>query len=789
MRSQSTNSFLLHNFILAHHGNPERFSPESDHVWAVSLANGGPSAFTCQTTYGLRAKSMRVFPGFISGGNRITDSGQYFRGPSVSQYCPNFLQITCEPAPGATYQFDLYLIEPDVLAGRVKVTNTGSHPLSMGLELCTVLIPMGKGTPTMPDHKGRNHIIVGQTEDIAPVLFMTGGPHAINSPYPALAIPIELQPGEERILSWALAAKSSQSESLETARKATARSFVKFITPRLMAHHEQILRINTGNAEWDSAFELAQTCAHNHLITRDAESGAFTIKRTRLPDDSHHRGGHNQYRHDLTALEAWHLGEIFLPGSVDAMVKIVENFLDSLEADGRLPSRLSPPGLGVAFQELPLLGQICLEIDNIRGDPTFLAKVFPILSRILESWFTPERDPDSDGFPTLENTAQLQMESGLFNFDIWENTGRGFNIRLVETPGLASFLHRETTALAEIARRIHQDAAHQNLLQKAEDIKGLIQETWNPYRKRFDHRDVQSHQTTKPNLIYQGPHQDILLLNHDFNNPQRLHIELQTDDEHTRVCSVNLSGLDTQGKPIEENIRSRKIHWVLGRAYLTTQSLFKNIQSIIITGLNSNDRIRVQTPDLTIGDLSCLLPAWSLAATRQQIESILKKHLDPNREELVWGIPETLKPASKHPAEYPIRVNLLWNTLIISGLERLGFKTEAADLFTKLMTTIIEGLRQFEGFYPTYDALTGQPIGKRNLIAGLPPLRLFLQIAGIRIFSPHRVAIWGNNPFPWPVRIEWRGLMVKREGNQTKLTFPDGQIFTTDSTDPAIIQQ
>ena len=35
-----------------------------------------------------------------------------------------------------------------------------------------------------------------------------------------------------------------------------------------------------------------------------------------------------------------------------------------------------------------------------------------------------------------EDTRQLQMDTGLFNFDIWEDTGHGLDIHTAESPAL-----------------------------------------------------------------------------------------------------------------------------------------------------------------------------------------------------------------------------------------------------------------------------------------------------------------------------------------------------------------
>jgi hypothetical protein len=105
------------------------------------------------------------------------------------------------------------------------------------------------------------------------------------------------------------------------------------------------------------------------------------------------------------------------------------------------------------------------------------------------------------------------------------------------------------------------------------------------------------------------------------------------------------------------------------------------------------------------------------------------------------------------------------------------------------MSTIVDGLRDFHGFFPYYEAATGKPAGKRNAIAGLVPLALFLKIAGIRLFSPKQVAIWGLCPFPWQMQVQWQGLSLEREGCRTRVTFPNGTIYKTDTAEPVMMTQ
>jgi hypothetical protein len=91
------------------------------------------------------------------------------------------------------------------------------------------------------------------------------------------------------------------------------------------------------------------------------------------------------------------------------------------------------------------------------------------------------------------------------------------------------------------------------------------------------------------------------------------------------------------------------------------------------------------------------------------------------------------------------------------------------------MSAIIETLRKERAFRKHYLADSGVGLGERNALAGLPPIGLFINALGVRIESPTRVQVTGFNPYPWPVKLRYRGLLVHCEADTTQITFPDGQ--------------
>src|SRR5258708_39581790 len=87
-------------------------------------------------------------------------------------------------------------------------------------------------------------------------------------------------------------------------------------------------------------------------------------------------------------------------------------------------------------------------------------------------------------------------------------------------------------------------------------------------------------------------------------------------------------------------------------------------------------------------------------------------------------------------------------------------------------------LKRSQAFYRNYHAETGAGLGERNALQGLAPVGLFLKTVGVEIISPMRIRLSGENPFPWPVTVKYRGLTVNRPIGQTENLLPAGPTHT-----------
>ena len=69
-----------------------------DQIWELRLRGGTPSALALETSYGMRARSMRIFPGFRLNQDAWIDPLDFHAPPIVGSILPNYLRISFEPA-------------------------------------------------------------------------------------------------------------------------------------------------------------------------------------------------------------------------------------------------------------------------------------------------------------------------------------------------------------------------------------------------------------------------------------------------------------------------------------------------------------------------------------------------------------------------------------------------------------------------------------------------------------------------------------------------------------------
>jgi hypothetical protein len=271
-----------------------------------------------------------------------------------------------------------------------------------------------------------------------------------------------------------------------------------------------------------------------------------------------------------------------------------------------------------------------------------------------------------------------------------------------------------------------------------------------------------------------------------FESPIRLLIEVQTQSPVGNRPEIRIHEFST--KPADEVISSGNYQWRNNGLVYTTQKIYSKLSKVSIRNLSDEDSVTISTLDFTSEDHTLFMPLWAGIPDEQRAQTMIGRALlDANRFQRPYGIPACPLLTQPEAESVSQAVHLLWNLFICEGLLKYGFRSDAARIVAHIMTAIVQNLKQNRAFYARYHAENGTGIGERNALTGLAPVGLFLNVLGVQILSSTCVKIAGENPFPWDVKICYKGLKVLRGMSKTEIIFPNGKSVVVTDTEPKMI--
>jgi hypothetical protein len=760
----------------------------NDHIWELELGGGDPSALALRTTYGLRARSMRIFPRFAAGGQTFTDPSAFATPPRLRRFYPNFLGFEFSPFPGLEVTAEYWVPASQIVAGRLSLSNRGAEPLALQLELCGQLVPLG-GQSLAPAAMQSANVLAGRSANLVPVIFLTGGPQAGPGPYPSLILDVTLDPGGSRQYSWVQAALGDVEASFELARATASRPWDAERAKLELVNAAGTVEVYTGDADWDAALAFSQNAAFGLFFGASRDLPWPSFVQARQPDYGYSpHGDGSDYSHlwsGQSPLESLSLAGL-LPGAPELAAGLVRNFLAVQAEDGSIDCKPGLAGQRGRWLAAPLLASLAWRVYQTRGDKAFLAEVFPHLLSFYRQWFTPAHDREGDGFPEWDHPLQTGFEDDPA-FTVWHAGGQGADISVSESPALAAALCREGLLLARMASLLDQAEQREPLELQAAALRGLVEECWDAEAALYHARDRDSHLSPRGKLIARQRAAGKLAVQQEFSQPTRLLVEIQFKGDATFRPQAVLKGRRAASAQTEK-LERKDFQWGAGVAVATTRNLYTRLSGLAVTGLGSRDQAVLRVMDFSSEQQTLFLPLWAGIPNAHRALSIVNRTLfAADRFGRPFGTPACC--AVPHPTSEAVcmAVHLPWNELIGEGLLAYGLRGEAAQLTVRLMSAVIENLRKQHAFARAYHAESGAGIGERNALQGLAPLGLFLKTLGVEIHSPVRVTLSGKNPFPWPVTVKYRGLTVTRQAEQSVVEFPDGQSLTLDDPTEAVL--
>ncbi len=750
----------------------------NDHIWEVQFGAADPAAVSLYTTFGLRARSMRIFLRFTEGSSIITDPNTFITKPSLRRFHPNFLTLDFVPFENLQVSTDFWVPESHAVTGRISLTNKSNAVRQIKLEVCAVLNPLD-GQSIIPTQQQLVNILAGQTSGIAPVLFMTGGPKHGPGPYPSLLLDLELGPGATRTLAFAEAALDTIPEAFELARKTAARTWEAERTRIEMLQASEELDIQTGDPDWDAALSFSQKAAHALFFNgNDHLPNPSFVYARHIDNGFSRKGDGTDYPpswNGQAPIETYYIASI-LQGAPQVTKNLILNFLTTQNEDGEVDGK---PGIAAQRGKLlaaPLLASLTWKYYQATHDEDFLADVFPKLVKFFWSWFSSAHDRNRDGAPEWDHLLQTGFDDNPI-FDVWHPWSQGLDISLVHSPSLEAMLFREAQSLAKIANKLGKPEEETGLIQsQAEKIRESIEASWNPNQSFYSYRDRETGLVSTGKVIAKKKGDGNMRPKYESENGVRLLIEIKTKNPAARRPEVEISEYFTKTKGEVEMILGHQFQWRTGGLVATSQKIYNRIGRINVQGLDEKDTVNVRTIDTTGEDITLALPMWAQIPDKQKAHALIGRNImTADRFDRPFGLPSL--PASPDPEADTVSmsVHFPWNQLIGEGLLANGFRAEATRLTAHMMNAVIQNLKQNHSFYQRYHAETGAGIGERNALQGFAPVGLFMQTLGVTILSSTRVRLEGRNLYPWPVTIKYKGLTIVRSMEQTTITFINGE--------------
>ena len=347
----------------------------NDHTWEMVLGSGEPPTLSLRTTFGLRARAIRIFPRFTETGTSIADVSEFATPPVIRRCYPNFLELSFSPFEGLEVTYEVRVPESNAITGRVTIVNRSTEVRKPRLEMCAALVPLD-GHAFSHTQMQMVNVLVGQTGGLVPLLFLTGGPLPGPGPQPSLMVDLDLGPGESRQLTWAQAATAGHQTSFDTARLVAAQPWDAERARIELVNTAEAIEIHTSDPDWDTALAFSQNAAFNLFFPANDNLPHPSFVQMRGPDQGYSRKGDgSDYPaswNGQSPLEAYYLSSV-LPASPDLAQGLLHNFLASQTEDGTVDGKPGLSGQRGRHQAMPILASLawnlyCVtENDDIPG--------------------------------------------------------------------------------------------------------------------------------------------------------------------------------------------------------------------------------------------------------------------------------------------------------------------------------------------------------------------------------------------------------------------------------------
>ncbi|HSN94396.1 MAG TPA: hypothetical protein VLR89_04975, partial [Anaerolineaceae bacterium] len=714
------------------------------------------------SSFNLQAQSFSLFPSFQIGEKQVSELKDFFAFPRIDTLLQDYIEVVGNPTETMESCLEYFAESPQSLIGRVTLTNLSDSRQEASYTLNAQLSAMGEFSPLASTRVGNHTILKAQTGNLTLSLAFDIATKAILSPLQALRWKHFIEAKQSVSFFWRLQAHNQAALLARGLERPFPPNWDATISRKRVEDQNQSLQISCEDPDWQLVFDSMQRQAGQLLVDEGEKVRYYQMRNptnSLMAEKSASTLGIGLGKAD--ALSLYQLCLCLLPTQPQDCERLLDHYLEGLlnhsQTNRELPT--------------PILVSLAWRIFKHTLNLDFLKHHYPTLKELCFAWFENKQDRDLDGLPEWSSNIQTGL-SNLPCFNLLDRFGFPALPSSAESSGLAALLESELEAIGLVAHLLEDnptEAVAHSLKNRLTDAL----EAWLSNDSSHGLQNAITHHSSVGSLLYDGLFSGKLNVAQLLPQPNQICGQLSAKSFTQKPLSLQIAGKSDGGDNLVETVQRDEIRWLPGIFFFQGRSVFSEVQSITVVSSEQEFNLRLFTPDYSSNNIMHLLTLLP-AEEEVDLDAALNAHLGFLPAELNYGIPENLNPESSLADE---TVNLAWNALIIEHLVKNNHHALAGKLFARLVCPIKNSLKNFHKDYEHYLALSGKGRGNQNHVNGLLPLELLLDIAGVRIITPEKVSILGENGLPWPITLRFQGLEIIRDGKNTQVTFADGSSF------------
>ena len=741
----------LRQIIAADH-RCSTITPDNDQIWELEPSKGEPPGLALQTTFGLRAYGIRVFPRFSIKKVPISDPRSFASRPVLNFVAPNFLELLYSPYTSLDVNQKVWVPDSHTLVAQVNITNTTTNLIQLWMEWIVQLNPLLTGSPMAAAQISVNTVLQGQTGTLHPVFLLTGGPRGDLSAFPSLGIEVTLPPHASRQFSWALATLESTEDSFYAARKATAYSLDNEQIKMDMLQKGQSVEFGFNDPIINRKLDQSQQRVFQLILPpfRSLEHPWYVSKRNpehgNLPTENSSVYSADWGIQKIT--DIWAISRMLLPLRADLIKGMLQNLLDRQGANGTIYAQLNWNGKVTNLSAAPLLSALAVEVFDYTGDREWLAQNYSAFVRSVKLWFTSEFDRDGDGWPEWQHLLQTGMDESVQG-DVKNKLE--VLIKTAEWPSLAALLINECQALKKIASLVNDNADLIWLEEQITRLHQLLQATWDSKRGVYSFRDQAGHFSTTGKTLRTFKQDSSVEIRDILAHPCRLVIRIKKRDVESRPIECRVKGVVAHHERTV-TFSARDFRWKDEQGLAVSAETFSAVKTITVTGLKKGECLVVETPDYSTESSDFMIPLWAGVPSSEQVKAMITHGLAYLEQ---WD------------CEIPYHFKIMW----IEALIKADRKDLASQYFIKWYTSFTQ---------PSESSSLGSDKQDADSLAGgdlqqMVPLKPLLHLLGIERISEEELILGGFNDYFPKVNVQYKKFLLDLEPGKAKIANLNGE--------------